>query len=197
MKGKLIAITGGIGSGKSYVCQLLKQRGIRVYDCDAAAKRLMRTSSLLRQQLRELVGPKVYRGCILQKRVLAEFLLASDQNKQAVNDIVHPAVAADFVESDYHWLESAILFESGFYQRVAFDYVVCVSAPEEVRVSRIVDRDGITPERALEWIHRQWPQEKVEALSDFVVQNDGIAPLEPQVENLLSKTNIQSNEVTR
>ena len=94
-----VAITGGIGSGKSFVCQLLNRRGIEVYDCDAAAKRLMRTSEPLRRGLRQLVGPAVYRGCILQKRVLAEFLLASEENKQAVNEVVHPAVAADFMAS--------------------------------------------------------------------------------------------------
>lgn len=181
----LIAITGGIGSGKSYVCQLLEKHGIKVYDCDAAAKRLMRTSATLRQQLRQLVGPQVYRGCILQKRVLAEFLLASEANKQAVNEIVHPAVALDFIESDYQWLESAILFDSGFYRRVPFSFVVCVSAPEAVRVQRIMARDGISEAKALEWIHRQMPQEQVEAQSDFVIVNDGVAPLEPQVDHLI------------
>ena len=180
-----IAITGGIGSGKSYVCQLLEKHGIKVYDCDAAAKRLMRTSATLRQQLRQLVGPQVYRGCILQKRVLAEFLLASEANKQAVNEIVHPAVALDFIESDYQWLESAILFDSGFHRRVPFSFVVCVSAPEDVRVQRIMARDGISESKALEWIHRQMPQEQVEAQSDFVIVNDGVAPLEPQVDKLL------------
>jgi dephospho-CoA kinase len=181
----LIAITGGIGSGKSYVCQLLEKHGIKVYDCDAAAKRLMRTSATLRQQLRQLVGPQVYRGCILQKRVLAEFLLASEANKQAVNEIVHPAVALDFIESDYQWLESAILFDSGFHRRVPFSFVVCVSAPEAVRVQRIMARDGISEAKALEWIHRQMPQEQVEAQSDFVIVNDGVAPLEPQVDKLI------------
>ena len=185
MMRQLIAITGGIGSGKSYVCQLLEKHGIKVYDCDAAAKRLMRTSATLRQQLRQLVGPQVYRGCILQKRVLAEFLLASEANKQAVNEIVHPAVALDFIESDYQWLESAILFDSGFHRRVPFSFVVCVSAPEDVRVHRIMARDGISEAKALEWIHRQMPQEQVEAQSDFVIVNDGVAPLEPQVDNLI------------
>ena len=185
MTRQLIAITGGIGSGKSYVCQLLEKRGIKVYDCDAAAKRLMRTSATLRQQLRQLVGPQVYRGCILQKRVLAEFLLASEANKQAVNEIVHPAVALDFIESDYQWLESAILFDSGFHRRVPFSFVVCVSAPEDVRVQRIMARDGISEAKALEWIHRQMPQEQVEAQSDFVIVNDGVAPLEPQVDKLI------------
>lgn len=185
MTRQLIAITGGIGSGKSYVCQLLEKHGIKVYDCDAAAKRLMRTSATLRQQLRQLVGPQVYRGCILQKRVLAEFLLASEANKQAVNEIVHPAVALDFIESDYQWLESAILFDSGFHRRVPFSFVVCVSAPEGVRVQRIMARDGISEAKALEWIHRQMPQEQVEAQSDFVIVNDGVAPLEPQVDKLI------------
>lgn len=185
MTRQLIAITGGIGSGKSYVCQLLEKHGIKVYDCDAAAKRLMRTSATLRQQLRQLVGPQVYRGCILQKRVLAEFLLASEANKQAVNEIVHPAVALDFIESDYQWLESAILFDSGFHRRVPFSFVVCVSAPEDVRVQRIMARDGISEAKALEWIHRQMLQERVEAQSDFVIVNDGVAPLEPQVDNLV------------
>jgi dephospho-CoA kinase len=185
MTRQLIAITGGIGSGKSYVCQLLEKHGIKVYDCDAAAKRLMRTSATLRQQLRQLVGPQVYRGCILQKRVLAEFLLASEANKQAVNEIVHPAVALDFTESDYQWLESAILFDSGFHRRVPFSFVVCVSAPEAVRVQRIMARDGISEAKALEWIHRQMPQEQVEAQSDFVIVNDGVAPLEPQVDHLI------------
>lgn len=185
MTRQLIAITGGIGSGKSYVCQLLEKHGIKVYDCDAAAKRLMRTSATLRQQLRQLVGPQVYRGCILQKRVLAEFLLASEANKQAVNEIVHPAVARDFIESDYQWLESAILFDSGFHRRVPFSFVVCVSAPEAVRVQRIMARDGISEAKALEWIHRQMPQEQVEGLSNFVIHNDGVVPLEPQVDKLI------------
>lgn len=185
MTRQLIAITGGIGSGKSYVCQLLEKHGIKVYDCDAAAKRLMRTSATLRQQLRQLVGPQVYRGCILQKRVLAEFLLASEANKQAVNEIVHPAVALDFIESDYQWLESAILFDSGFHRRVPFSFVVCVSAPEDVRVQRIMARDGISESKALEWIHRQMPQEQVEGLSNFVIHNDGVVPLEPQVDRLI------------
>lgn len=185
MTRQLIAITGGIGSGKSYVCQLLEKHGIKVYDCDAAAKRLMRTSATLRQQLRQLVGPQVYRGCILQKRVLAEFLLASEANKQAVNEIVHPAVARDFIESDYQWLESAILFDSGFHRRVPFTFVVCVSAPEAVRVQRIMARDGISEAKALEWIHRQMPQEQVEGLSNFVIHNDGVVPLEPQVDHLI------------
>ena len=114
------------------------------------------------------------------------YLNKSCNVNQAVNDIVHPAVARDFLQSDYQWLESAILFDSGFHRRVPFSRVVCVSAPEAVRVSRIVARDAITEEKAREWIRRQMPQQQVEQLSDFVILNDGLHPLAPQLDKLLA-----------
>lgn len=180
-----IAITGGIGAGKSFVCRLLNQRGILVYDCDAAAKRLMQTSGELQRQLQALVGDEVCRDGFLQKPVLAQFLLASEQNKQAVNEIVHPAVARDFEASGYEWLESAILFDSRFDERTKFDFIVCVTAPLEVRLQRIVQRDHISEAQATEWIGRQMSQEEVLKRSDFEIENDGRRPLEPQIDQLL------------
>ena len=170
-------ITGGIGSGKSYVCKLLAQRGIEVYDCDAAAKRLIRTSLHLRQQLKALIGS-------LDKAAISRFLLANEENQQAVNAIVHPAVFHDFEESGMLWMESAILFESGADKLV--DRVVVVTAPEEVRIQRVMQRDGITREKALQWIARQWPQEQVKARADFEIVNDGHADLNSQIERLLT-----------
>lgn len=172
-------ITGGIGSGKSYVCKLLAQRGIEVYDCDAAAKRLIRTSPRLRQQLKALIGS-------LDKAAISRFLLASEENQEAVNAIVHPAVFQDFEESGMMWMESAILFESGADKLV--DRVVVVTAPEEVRIQRVMQRDGITREKALQWIARQWPQEQVKARADFEIINDGQADLNSQIERLLTTT---------
>lgn len=184
----LTAITGGIGSGKSYVCRILESRGICVYDCDAAAKRLMRTSEKLQQELRQLVGQDVYTSDgQLQKRVLADFLLTSEANKLALNDVIHPAVAEDFLSSGMTWLESAILFESGFDSRVSFDRVVCVSAPRDVRIQRIMRRDNISAEKAAEWIDTQMAQEEVERRSHFVIVNDGKSDIEQQVDNMLSK----------
>lgn len=178
------AITGGIGSGKSYVCHLLERRGISVYDCDEAAKRLMRSDKSLQMMLQHLVGSDVCRNGIIEKRVLAAFLLENDAHKQAVNDIVHPAVATDFMLSNLQWLESAILFESGFNRRVKFNHVVCVSAPLEMRVRRIMKRDSITRESALQWIDRQMPQEEIEKRADFVIVNDGRASLETQIDKM-------------
>lgn len=89
----------------------------------------MRQDADLQAGLKKLVGEEVYSADgILQKPVLAQFILTGEANKQAVNDVVHPAVARDFEQSDCEWMESAILFDSGFNHRTHFDKVVCVSA---------------------------------------------------------------------
>lgn len=184
-----VAITGGIGSGKSHVCRLLAKRGIKVYDCDAAAERLIQDDVQLYRELSDLVGPDVYSGGVLQKAVLAKYLLMSEHNKQAINNVVHPAVARDFINSDYTWLESAILFESGFNNRVSFDFVVCVCAPLDVRIARVMRRDNTTFEKTMEWINRQMPQEAVAERSDFIIENDGRKDLEVQIDQLLIQIN--------
>ncbi len=179
-----VAVTGGIGCGKSYVCKLLGERDIRVYDCDRAAKRIMASSLKIQDELRKLVGDSVYSDGVLNKAVLAAFLLKSEDNTTAVNKIVHPAVADDFVKSGDKWMECAILFSSGFDKLV--DKVICVTAPLEVRVERIIQRDGITREKALEWIDKQQPQEQMVSLSDYEIINDGEADLEEQIDSVLT-----------
>ncbi|MBQ1588340.1 MAG: dephospho-CoA kinase, partial [Prevotella sp.] len=159
----------------------------RVYDCDAAAKQLMRTSSALQRDLCRLVCDDVYVDGVLQKHVLAKFLLASEDNKQAVNQIIHPAVARDFECSGYEWLESAILFDSGFDRRIHFDYIVCVSAPLEIRIQRVMNRDGISREKTMEWISRQLPQEEVLKRADFEIVNDGMEDIDEQILIVLNK----------
>lgn len=185
-----IAITGGIGSGKSYVCHLLEKRGISVYDSDAAAKRLYHTDKELQESLKRLVGNDVYQGDVLQKRILAEFLLSSEANKEALNNVIHPAVARDFLRSGKHWLESAILFDSGFHRRVRFDHIICVTAPLETRINRIIKRDGISQAKALEWIKSQWAQEEVARRSDFVITNDGEKDIDAQIDKTLNSLQI-------
>lgn len=182
-----VAITGGIGSGKSHVCKQLAARGIDVYDCDAGAKRLMRTSVELKEALQRLVGTNVYADGVLQKRVLAEFLLQSEENKQAVNAVVHPAVALDFEQSGMEWLESAIYYESGFHARVHINITVAVTAPDEIRINRIMARDNITKQKAQAWLNAQMPQEEIRQRADFEIVNDGHADLDKQITELLQK----------
>ena len=183
----LTAITGGIGSGKTFVSRLLRQRGIEIFDCDASAKRLMRSDQQLQRQLTAVVGEEVFPGGVLDKALLWRFIVASDSNAQLIDDVVHPAVALDFLASGCQWLESAILFESGFVARIPFDYVVCVTAPFEVRLARVMERDGISREKALEWIRRQMPQDEKARRADFVIVNDGSADLDEQIEKMLQQ----------
>ena len=173
-----VGIAGGIGSGKSYVCRRLALHGITVYDCDAAAKRLIRTSPTLQQQLTELVGS-------LDKAAMSRFLLASEDNAQAINNSVHPAVFRDFEESGMKWMESGIMYESGAYRLM--DKVVIVTAPQEVRLQRIMARDNISRNKALQWMQRQWPQEKVRTLADYEIINDGTSDIDQQIERLLTE----------
>ena len=173
-----IGLAGGIGSGKSYVARRLALRGITVYDCDSAAKRLMRSDTIQRQ-LEQLIG------CRPDKPALTRFLLASDENAAAINAIVHPAVFADFEQSGLQWLESGIMFESGANHYV--DRVVVVTAPEEVRLQRIIQRDAISREQARQWIARQWPQDKVRQLADYEIVNDGLTDLDQQINKILEE----------
>ena len=178
-----IAITGGIGSGKSFVCRLLERRGIKIYDCDSAAKRIMITSPEVIKALTALIGSSAYVDGKINKPVLAEYLLASADNANRINSIVHPAVAADFMSSDYNWMECAILFTSGFDSYA--DRVICVTAPRNLRIDRIMRRDSITKQKAEEWIDCQMSQDDVVRRSDFEIVNDGIQALEPQIDRIL------------
>ena len=183
-----VAITGGIGSGKSYVCRLLERRGFPVYDCDKAAKRLMSSSVEIQSRLKAVVGEGVILDGAINKAMLAAFLLENDENTRKINNIVHPAVAEDFISSGYSWMECAILFSSGFDKLV--DKVVCVTAPLEVRVDRIVRRDNISRHKALEWIGRQMPQDEVKELSDYEIVNDGVMDVGIQIDDILASINV-------
>ena len=191
-----IGITGGIGSGKSYICRLLEQRGYTVYDCDSAAKRLIRSSPFIRRRLTALIGPETYfkesgdrsqesGEYILNKKAVAEFLLKSEDNARAIDRIVHPAVFHDFIESGMEWMESAIIYESGIYRLV--DRVIVVTAPEELRIQRVMTRDEISREKVLEWMSRQLPQEEVRQRADFEIVNDGLADLNQQLDDIIKE----------
>ena len=183
-----IGIAGGIGSGKSYVCALIRQQGFEVYDCDSAAKRLIRTDPDIRQQLTALIGPDTYTPeGQLNKAVVARFLLASDAKSAAINRIVHPAVFRDFEASGLQWLESAIMYESGISRLM--DRIIVVTAPLEVRIRRVIQRDNISRQQVLTWMSKQLPQEQVVALADFELVNDGHADIEQQLKNIIEQCN--------
>ncbi len=172
-----LGITGGIGSGKSYVSHLLNIHfGIPVYECDTEAKRLNNEDPLIREALIRLVGPEVYDKDGLVKPVLAEYLFANSENALQVNSIIHPAVGRDFLrwckeqDAEIVGMESAILFESGFYANV--DKVLFVEAPLEVRIQRAIRRDGLLREQVEARIAQQ-DSVSAKEQADFVIENDG------------------------
>ena len=173
-----IGVTGGIGSGKSYVCRLLAQRWqLPVYDCDSAAKMLMVSSPHIRQQLQELVGDDVYdAGGQLNKGVMSRYLFADAAHVKAVNAIVHPAVKDNFElwasqQTGDVVMESAILVEAGFAKAV--DCLVVVEAPLALRLQRAMARDGATEEQVRARVRHQMTAEQLRAYADIVVVNDG------------------------
>lgn len=171
-----IGITGGIGSGKSYICDKFRKEGYPVYDCDKEAKRLMVEDKFIISQIKKLVGYEAYLpDGTLNIQLLAKYLFQSSENQARLNLIVHPAVKSDFEKwvslqtSEKVFMESAILFESGF--RDVVDLVGFVSAPLETRIQRIMKRDHATREHAIQWISKQMPDEEKRKLADFVIEN--------------------------
>lgn len=190
---KIIGLTGGIGCGKSYVAAKMQLHGIPVYDSDSRAKLLTATDPLIKETLTELVGPTLYCPCgcgVMQKEVLAKFIFGNQENMDKVNAIIHPRVREDFKRwsgglgrKEFCILESAILFESGFDSEV--DYKVCVDAPLALRIKRCVKRDGVTEQAVVARINSQMDQEEKCRLADFVIVNDDVQALEPQISALI------------
>lgn len=187
-----IAITGGIGSGKSYVSALLQKQSIPIYNADDEAKRLMLGDEGIREGLIDLLGDEVYTDGNLNKPLLASYLFADAGNAARINSIVHPRVKADFrswlkahQESEIAALECAILYESGFEDTV--DFVVMVYAPEELRVERAMRRDNATEQQIRARIAAQMNDEEKCRRADYVVFNDGSIPLERQLADLIAQ----------
>jgi len=188
-----LGITGGIGSGKSFIAQLLRDEfGVPIYDCDTEAKRLNNEDPLIREKLIQAVGPQVYQDGTLVKPVLAAYLFASEEHAEEVNAIIHPAVHRDFLawqdqqKANLVGLESAILFESGFHRFV--DYTLFVDAPLELRIQRVMQRDGTTRELIEQRISRQRSPLFI-SQADYIIQNDGAEKkiLKQQLARIINK----------
>lgn len=187
-----IGITGGIGSGKSFVCDLLAQSGIPVYSCDEEAKRLMNVHPGIRKALIGLLGEDVYTAeGQLDKALLATWLFASSAHAEQVNAIVHPVVKSDFLQWAHNQdapvvvMESAILFEAGMERLV--DRVLLVDAPRGLRLQRAMSRDGATREQIEARMRRQMPDEERRSRAQDILCNDGREDIRQSVARLLAR----------
>lgn len=187
-----VAITGGIGSGKSYVSGLLQEKGVPVYNADDEAKRLMLSDAGIRQDLIALLGEEVYHDGFLNKSLLASYLFADAGNASRINAIVHPRVKADFCrwlevhrDSAIVGLECAILYEAGFEDTV--DVVIMVYAPESLRIERAMRRDHATEQQIRARIAAQMDDAEKCRRANYIVYNDGSLSLEKQLADLIEQ----------
>lgn len=183
-----VGITGGIGSGKSTVCDMLSGYGVAVYVADDRAKELMTESEQLRSALVAAFGEATYDGGKLNRAYLAESVFSNTEALARLNAIVHPAVMADFdrwaeeQEGEYVVLESAILFEAGLDDRV--DTTVAVMAPKDIRLQRAMQRDGATREQIERRMDNQLSDDRRCTLSKYAIVNILLEDLQDDVEQL-------------
>lgn len=187
-----VAITGGIGSGKSTVCALFAERGVAVYDSDSEAKRLMSSSEELRQAIIEAFGAEAYTADGLNRQYLASVIFSDDEQRLRLNSIVHPAVTADFEQwckeqsGAYVIFESAILFDAGLSS--LFDLTIAVLAPLQLRIKRTCRRDGASPDSVERRIAAQMSDDDMSRLADITIVNidrEGIAHDVEQIDRRL------------
>ena len=184
-----VGVTGNIGSGKTTVCKIFEGLGLDIYYADAMAKRLYQTDSELKEAVIKLFGHDSYdvEGQLV-RRVLSDAIYRDPHLREALNELVHPRVFADFkvwcdqkraLGKPYVIKEAAILFESGADKTV--DLVIGVLAPLSLRLKRVIDRDGESEETVKCRIQSQMPQEDWAERCDYLINNDGNVLLQEQV----------------
>jgi len=183
-----IGITGGIGSGKSYICNRLRQLGYPIYSCDDEAKRLMIADTTIITSLKQLLGEGAYTDGALNRQVIADFLFKDAANASIINSIVHPVVKKDFLQwadkqgTEYVFMESAILFESGFDDTV--DTTVLIYAPQNIRLRRAMKRDNVSEEKILARMSHQISDREALARADYIFDHTEYETTEKEINKL-------------
>ena len=182
-----IGITGGIGSGKTLVSKIFVCLGIPVYDADSHAKELMTTDGILVSQIKKEFGDLSYLSDgTLNRKYLSEVVFNKQERLDVLNKLVHPRVGENYTQwvkrhnnKAYVLKEAALLFETGSYQ--ALNKIIVVHAPEEVRIKRVIHRDGRAEQQVREIIRKQMSEEEKLKRADFIIYNDESSLIIPQV----------------
>ncbi len=188
----IIGITGGIGAGKSTVAKILRSMGYLVYDSDAQARTLQDEDVNLKLKIQGLFGSDIYNESGLNRPALAKIVFNNPELLTQLSNIVHPVVQSDFEawvklnsQAKVLFIESAILFESHFDKLT--DKTILVTASEDIRIARVLKRDGISPEQVRERISRQTSEEEKKEWVDAVIYTDDEKkPLYEKVESALN-----------
>lgn len=187
---KIIGLTGGIGSGKTTIANHLKSLGIPVYNSDDQAKKILYLPETI-DSLKSAFGNVVFTNELFDKDKLAKLVFNNPEQLKVLNQIIHPAVKVDFE----NWLkanknspliikEAAILFESGSYKDC--DVIISISAPQEIRIQRVIERDLLTYEEVMSRINNQWTDEMRNKNSDYVIDNQDVEKAFTQAEDVIN-----------
>lgn len=195
-----VGLTGNMGAGKSHVARLLTRLGFPVYNSDLQAKTLLETDVHLRAALSAEFGSDLYdTGGRLQRKILAARAFPSAEATARLNELIHPAVGRDFEawctasQTAGHRLvfkEAALIYEAAV--QGSLDAVWLVAAPVEIRKQRVLARDGLSPQEVDDRMARQWAEERKRELAHFVIENDGIQALAPQLRRAFQLLNTAS-----
>ena len=181
-----LGITGGIGSGKSFVCSILEKFGVPVYYADEEARRLMNTRVDLKRAIKVVFGEEIYQDGELDRQEMGRRIFGRPDMLDKINRMVHPVVREDFFKWSESWEnvpyvieEAAILFESGAASEM--DASVLIYAPKELRIERVMARDGLSRSEVEKRINMQMDEEEKKRLADRVILNDEKKLLLPQL----------------
>lgn len=184
-----VGLTGGIGAGKSLISRILQSMGYPVFNSDLEAKNITRNHPKVRAELLSAFGDDLYIGEELDRAKLAAIIFTDPQARSYVNELIHPLVREEFAKwakassSPVIFNEAAILFETGSWKN--FDRVALVTAPEEIRVQRVINRDKTQREEVIARMRQQWSDEQKIPLAHYVIVNDDHTPVLQQLEKML------------
>ena len=183
---KRIGLTGGIGSGKSFIAEMFRQLGVPVFNSDDEARRIQETDADVLAAIRNAFGDVFQPDGRLDRKKLASIVFSDREKLLQLNAIVHPAVGSAFEKfcaqhssAAYVIKEAAIIFETGIDEQL--DGTILVTAPEKVRVQRVMERDNIPAQDVHARMQRQWSDEEKMRRADWLISNDGVKALLPQV----------------
>ena len=181
-----IGLTGGIGAGKSTVASIFKVLGVPVFDADATAKNILNTDSVLREQIADTFGSETYKNGLLDRKYLATLVFNNSEQLAKLNALVHPATIAamekwtsGFTDMPYIIKEAALLFEAGTHE--GLDYIIGVTAPVELRMTRVMARDHVLREEVLSRMQHQLDDTEKMKRCNFVIDNNETSLVIPQV----------------
>ena len=197
-----VGITGGIGSGKTTVCRIFEVLEVPIYYADSRAKYLMSHDKKLKASIKDLLGAEAYHiNGRLNRKFVASQIFSNKELLQGINSLVHPAVAHDYDrwvnqynDHPYTIKEAALLIEAGSYKDL--DILIVVTAAEEVRVARVVQRDKTTVKAVVQRMNNQMNESEKIDLANYVVDNSGKVSLIAQVIDIHHAL-LQKNKVAR